>query len=203
MMMAGPTGFEPATSRLTIWRPNQAERRPLPTHTFQRQHTRHANPAPRESGATRIRWRSLREDTLPGPVPRGARPIPRLSAGRRNRDRTCDLCLVRAALSRLSYPPENPSVARQLGMLSTQPDLVNRTPALAHPRFLIGVRPQAPFAGAAGEGTPPGVIAWLPIGGPELQTRPRLERMDGKNRNSSSVMRHTVEPHGFTTVAPT
>ncbi len=26
--MAGPTGFEPATSRLTIWRPNQAERRP-------------------------------------------------------------------------------------------------------------------------------------------------------------------------------
>ena len=27
--MAGPTGFEPATSRLTIWRPNQAERRPL------------------------------------------------------------------------------------------------------------------------------------------------------------------------------
>lgn len=29
--MAGPTGFEPATSRLTIWRPNQAERRPLVT----------------------------------------------------------------------------------------------------------------------------------------------------------------------------
>ena len=26
--MAGPTGFEPATSRLTIWRPNLAERRP-------------------------------------------------------------------------------------------------------------------------------------------------------------------------------
>ena len=26
--------------------------------------------------------------------------------GRRNRDRTCDLCLVRAALSQLSYPPE-------------------------------------------------------------------------------------------------
>ena len=26
--VAGPTGFEPATSRLTIWRPNLAERRP-------------------------------------------------------------------------------------------------------------------------------------------------------------------------------
>ena len=26
--------------------------------------------------------------------------------GRRNRDRTCDLCLVRAALSQLSYPPD-------------------------------------------------------------------------------------------------
>ncbi len=30
--MAGPTGFEPATSRLTIWRPNLAERRPPPGH---------------------------------------------------------------------------------------------------------------------------------------------------------------------------
>ena len=42
--MAGPTGFEPATSRLTIWRPNLAERRPrnnlvlgkLPTKHFHR-----------------------------------------------------------------------------------------------------------------------------------------------------------------------
>ena len=29
-----------------------------------------------------------------------------VSVGRRNRDRTCDLCLVRAALSQLSYPPD-------------------------------------------------------------------------------------------------
>src|SRR5512139_2300945 len=29
----------------------------------------------------------------------------RVHDGRRNRDRTCDLSLVRAALSRLSYPP--------------------------------------------------------------------------------------------------
>ena len=29
--------------------------------------------------------------------------------GRRNRDRTCDLCLVRAALYQLSYPPDFPS----------------------------------------------------------------------------------------------
>ena len=28
------------------------------------------------------------------------------NAGRRNRDRTCDLCLVRAALFQLSYPPD-------------------------------------------------------------------------------------------------
>ena len=28
------------------------------------------------------------------------------TSGRRNRDRTCDLCLVRAALSQLSYPPD-------------------------------------------------------------------------------------------------
>src|SRR5437867_3762190 len=34
--------------------------------------------------------------------------VPRLTRfGRRNRDRTCDLCLVRAALSQLSYPPES------------------------------------------------------------------------------------------------
>ena len=31
---------------------------------------------------------------------------PHSSRGRRNRDRTCDLCLVRAALYQLSYPPD-------------------------------------------------------------------------------------------------
>ena len=38
----------------------------------------------------------------------GSCPI-RTSPGRRNRDRTCDLCLVRAALFQLSYPPDFPS----------------------------------------------------------------------------------------------
>src|SRR5689334_3501631 len=37
-------------------------------------------------------------------------PLPNThtSHGRRNRDRTCDLCLVRAALFQLSYPPDFP-----------------------------------------------------------------------------------------------
>src|SRR3989338_2989907 len=62
--MAGPTGFEPATSRMTIWRPNQAERRPRKNR------------------------------------------FAKVNVGRRNMDRTCALCLVRAALYQLSYPPE-------------------------------------------------------------------------------------------------
>ncbi|CUS31978.1 hypothetical protein COMA2_10395 [Candidatus Nitrospira nitrificans] len=37
--MAGPTGFEPATSRLTIWRPNQAERRPRKIYRWQNNST--------------------------------------------------------------------------------------------------------------------------------------------------------------------
>lgn len=93
--MAGPTGFEPATSRLTIWRPNQAERRPRGTL-------------------------HLEEDRNDKTI-YGGRSSPELSNvvcclfnlicvpktdGRRNRDRTCDLCLVRAALSQLSYPPD-------------------------------------------------------------------------------------------------
>ena len=115
--MAGPTGFEPATSRLTIWRPNLAERRPLQDTLFDG-----------NTSATQTRWASVREATLLTLAPsRGKFHTTSDPAGRRNRDRTCDLCLVRAALSRLSYPPENPSVARQLCMLSSQPGLVNRT----------------------------------------------------------------------------
>ncbi len=38
--MAGPTGFEPATSRLTIWRPNLAERRPRNNLVLRKQPTK-------------------------------------------------------------------------------------------------------------------------------------------------------------------
>ena len=37
---------------------------------------------------------------------------PLILKSRRNRDRTCDLSLVRAALSQLSYPPETASKNR-------------------------------------------------------------------------------------------
>src|SRR3989338_5803009 len=50
-------------------------------------------PAP--SGLTGRRYNQLNY----GPI------IIPLQTGRRNRDRTCDLSLVRAALSQLSYPP--------------------------------------------------------------------------------------------------
>lgn len=95
--MAGPTGFEPATSRLTIWRPNQAERRPLKVCV----------------------WRKIQNNKITYTVIGYISNVTFSSLisketlfrafnhrGRRNRDRTCDLCLVRAALSQLSYPPD-------------------------------------------------------------------------------------------------
>jgi hypothetical protein len=93
--MAGPTGFEPATSRLTIWRPNQAERRPLVTLPI----AEDRNDKTISSGWSRLKFNMFVFFLF---------RLPRTSifAGRRNRDRTCDLCLVRAALSQLSYPPD-------------------------------------------------------------------------------------------------
>jgi hypothetical protein len=93
--MAGPTGFEPATSRLTIWRPNQAERRPLETLSMAEDRNDKTISSGRSSP-------ELLHDVccLLNPV-----CVPNTN-GRRNRDRTCDLCLVRAALSQLSYPPD-------------------------------------------------------------------------------------------------
>lgn len=91
--MAGPTGFEPATSRLTIWRPNQAERRPLESLFM----------AEDRNDKTTCGRRSSPE-LYPYMVSSPA-CVPTID-GRRNRDRTCDLCLVRAALSQLSYPPD-------------------------------------------------------------------------------------------------
>ena len=93
--MAGPTGFEPATSRLTIWRPNQAERRPLVTLPI----AEDRNDKTISSGWFRLKFNMFVFFLfrLPGTS---------IFAGRRNRDRTCALCLVRAALSQLSYPPD-------------------------------------------------------------------------------------------------
>ncbi len=54
----------------------------------------------------------------------------RLLFGRRNRDRTCDFCLVRAALSQLSYPPDFQRSQKIFGMLSTLLYLVNDNGAL-------------------------------------------------------------------------
>ena len=98
--MAGPTGFEPATSRLTIWRPNQAERRPR--EVCLRWWIGNDNSRYTIIGHSPERY--LRQLDL-----RGDLILLRASNhfdGRRNRDRTCDLCLVRAALSQLSYPPD-------------------------------------------------------------------------------------------------
>lgn len=62
--------------------------------------------------------------------------------GRRNRDRTCDFCLVRAALSQLSYPPDFQRCQKIFGMLSTLFHLVNDNGAL----FLHNL-PPAPSPG--------------------------------------------------------
>lgn len=117
--MAGPTGFEPATSRLTIWRPNQAERRPHATQDGGRRIQIFRIKLSKYSSA--YSCTSLLMDKA---MPRAQFPV--FLIGRRNRDRTCDLCLVRAALSQLSYPPVFSRSRQSFGMLSTPPSSVNQ-----------------------------------------------------------------------------
>ena len=62
--------------------------------------------------------------------------------GRRNRDRTCDFCLVRAALSQLSYPPDFQRCQKIFGMLSTLSHLVNDNGALFLHNLQSGPRPR-------------------------------------------------------------
>ena len=126
--MAGPTGFEPATSRLTIWRPNQAERRPHATQDGGRRIQIFRIKLSKYSSA--YSCTSLLMDKA---MPRAQFLV--FLIGRRNRDRTCDLCLVRAALSQLSYPPDF-SCSRQIfWMLSTPPSSVNQESCIVLARF--------------------------------------------------------------------
>src|SRR5262245_37167425 len=58
--------------------------------------------------------------------------------GRRNRDRTCDLCLVRAALYQLSYPPDFPSKLAD-AIKSISPCQPNLALFLQIPRLLFSL----------------------------------------------------------------
>lgn len=136
--MAGPTGFEPATSRLTIWRPNQAERRPHATQDGGRRIQIFRIKLSKYSSA--YSCTSLLMDKA---MPRAQFLV--FLIGRRNRDRTCDLCLVRAALSQLSYPPVFPRSRQIFGMLSTPPSSVNQESCIILARFL-SYADQAPLA---------------------------------------------------------
>lgn len=128
--MAGPTGFEPATSRLTIWRPNQAERRPHATQDGGRRIQIFRIKLSKYSSA--YSCTSLLMDKA---MPRAQFPV--FLIGRRNRDRTCDLCLVRAALSQLSYPPVFSRSRQIFGMLSTPPSSVNQESCIILAGFLF------------------------------------------------------------------
>ena len=128
--MAGPTGFEPATSRLTIWRPNQAERRPHATQDGGRRIQIVRIKLSKYSSA--YSCTSLLMDKA---MPRAQFPV--FLIGRRNRDRTCDLCLVRAALSQLSYPPVFSRSRQIFGMLSTPPSSVNQESCIILAGFLF------------------------------------------------------------------
>ena len=131
--MAGPTGFEPATSRLTIWRPNQAERRPHATQDGGRRIQIYRIKLSKYSSAYSC-TSLLMDKAMP------CAQFPVFLIGRRNRDRTCDLCLVRAALSQLSYPPVF-SCSRQIfGMLSTPSGSVNQEPCIVLAGFSSGAR---------------------------------------------------------------
>ena len=103
--MAGRTGLEPATSGVTGRRSNQLNYRPRETtrtNIFKEPvfgigptgdlpdksgRSNQLNYRPREKKKKQTTFAALRKN------------------GRRNRDRTCDISLVRAALSQLSYPP--------------------------------------------------------------------------------------------------
>ena len=126
--MAGPTGFEPATSRLTIWRPNQAERRPHATQDGGRRIQIFRIKLSKYSSA--YSCTSLLMDKA---MPRAQFPV--FLIGRRNRDRTCDLCLVRAALSQLSYPPDFSRSRQIFWMLSTPQSSVNQESCIILARF--------------------------------------------------------------------
>ena len=110
--MAGPTGFEPATSRLTIWRPNQLNDGPSKLNVWQNDVTDKTI----SSGWSRLKF--LFSYSI-CPV-----PLTQHFPGRRNRDRTCDIHRVKVALCQLSYPPDFSSNLG--GMLPTPHALVNR-----------------------------------------------------------------------------
>ena len=89
--MAGRTGLEPATSGLTGQRSNQLNYHPK---------ERTVNSKKIKKKQQRIKFLKLCSAAL-------ILYLFPVFNGRRNRDRTCDLSLVRAALSQLSYPPKN------------------------------------------------------------------------------------------------
>src|SRR3972149_4197532 len=104
--MAGPTRLELATSCVTGRRSNRTELRPrewmLKNAHLRRQELKFELQRRTQHGSAQISIPSLHLDIFEHPL---FNLCCNISYGRRNRDRTCDLSLVRAALSQLSYPP--------------------------------------------------------------------------------------------------
>ncbi len=113
--MAGPTGFEPATSRLTIWRPNQLNDGPSKLNVWQNDVTDKTI----SSGWSRLKF--LFSYSI-CPV-----PLTQHFPGRRNRDRTCDIHRVKVALCQLSYPPDFVSNLRGCYQLHLPLSIESRT----------------------------------------------------------------------------
>ena len=90
--------------------------------------------------------RSTRLYIADGPVfniydPCSHRLDPHSFRGRRNRDRTCDLCLVRAALSQLSYPPKICNIAERLADSIKSDTPCQHTDSLVGKSRLSALRP--------------------------------------------------------------